>query len=247
MPSRREFLKSAAAAGGAVAVGPAIGPAAGTELEAVLASVAVLPTAGGEYTLPPLPYDYASLEPHIDEQTMRIHHDKHHQGYVNGLNAALGKLAGARQSGDFADVQQLSRLLAFHGGGHANHTLFWQNMAPPGRGGGGEPTGRIAEQIAKDFGDLARFQAHFSAAAAAVEGSGWAVLGWHPLLGRLLVQTMMNQQNLTVLGTVPLLVLDVWEHAYYLKYQNRRGDYVKAWWNVVNWQDAEGRFQHATR
>lgn len=197
------------------------------------------------HELPPLPYDYTALEPHIDEQTMRIHHDKHHAAYVNGLNAAEQGLAAARDSGDFKAVQQLSRLVAFHGGGHSNHTIFWHNMAPPNKGGGGEPGGSLAKQIQTDFGDFAKFRAHFAAAAGAVEGNGWGVLGWHPMLGKLYVQTMMNQQNLTVLGTVPLLLLDVWEHAYYLKYQNRRPDYVEAWWNVVNWSDVQARFDKA--
>lgn len=197
------------------------------------------------HELPPLPYDYNALEPHIDEQTMRIHHDKHHAGYVKGLNAAEEGLAAARQSGDFKAVQQLSRLVAFHGGGHSNHTIFWQNLAPPNSGGGGEPGGKLAEQIQADFGDFDKFRAHFTAASAAVEGSGWGVLSWHPNFGKLHVQTMMNQQNLTVLGSVPLLLLDVWEHAYYLKYQNRRPDYIEAWWNVVNWSDVQARFDKA--
>jgi Fe-Mn family superoxide dismutase len=199
------------------------------------------------YELPPLPYPYEALEPHIDAQTMQIHHDLHHKAYVDGLNKALDGLAKARESGDFAAVQQLSRLVAFHGGGHANHTIFWQNMAPPNKGGGGEPSGELAAAIKRDFGDFAKFKAHFSAAAAAVEGNGWGVLVWHPLLQRLTVQTMMNQQNLTILGSTPLLMIDVWEHAYYLKYQNKRPAYVEAWWNVVNWKDAEQRFAQATK
>lgn len=187
------------------------------------------------FTLPPLPYDYNALEPYIDEQTMRIHHDRHHAGYVNGLNAALEKLAQARESGDFSAVQQLERLVAFHGGGHYNHTIFWQIMAPPGAGGGGEPDGALREQIEKDFGSFEAFKKHFSAAANAVEGSGWGVLAWHPAAEQLLILTMMNQQNLTIIGSQPILMIDVWEHAYYLKYQNRRADYIEAWWNVVNW------------
>jgi len=197
------------------------------------------------HELPPLPYDYNALEPHIDEQTMRVHHDKHHAAYVKGLNAAEESLEAARQAGDFKAVQQLSRLVAFHGGGHSNHTIFWQNMAPPSKGGGGEPGGKLATQIQTDFGDFEKFRNHFTAAAGAVEGSGWGVLSWHPLMGKLHVQTMMNQQNLTVLGSVPLLLLDVWEHAYYLKYQNRRPDYIEAWWNVVNWSDVQARFDKA--
>lgn len=199
------------------------------------------------HTLPPLPYDYNALEPYIDEQTMRLHHDRHHQAYVDGLNRALEGLAKARETGDFAAVQQLSRLVAFHGGGHYNHTVFWNIMAPSGRGGGGEPQGTLREQIEKDFGSFDAFKKHFSAASVAVEGNGWGVLAWHPGLGALLVETMMNQQNLTIIGSYPILMLDVWEHAYYLKYQNRRADYVAAWWNVVNWEAVAQRFEEGKR
>ena len=195
------------------------------------------------YELPALPYAYDALEPHIDEQTMRIHHDKHHAAYITGLNGALAKLAAARESGDFAAVQQLSRLVAFHGGGHTNHTLFWEIMGP---NGGGSPTGDLAKQINKDFGSFDAFQKQFSAASVAVEGSGWGVLAWHPELEALTVQTMMNQQNLTILGSDPILMLDVWEHAYYLKYQNARADYVKAWWNTINWDAVAKRLAGAT-
>jgi len=194
------------------------------------------------YELPALPYAYDALAPHIDEETMRIHHDKHHAAYVTGLNGALDKLAAARESGDLAAVQQLSRLVAFHGGGHTNHTVFWGIMGP---NGGGEPSGGLAGQIDKDFGGFDAFKAHFTAASVAVEGSGWGVLAWHPQLEALTVQTMMNQQNLTVLGSQPILMLDVWEHAYYLQYQNRRPDYVKAWWNVINWAAVAKRLADA--
>ncbi len=197
------------------------------------------------YELPPLPYPYEALEPHIDAKTMQVHHDLHHKAYVDGLNKALEGLAKARESNDFAAVQQLSRLVAFHGGGHSNHTIFWNNLAPAGKGGGGEPGGDLSAQIRKDFGDFAKLKAHFQAAAVAVEGNGWGVLAWQPALGALTVQTMMNQQNLTILGSAPLLLLDVWEHAYYLKYQNRRAEYVTAFWNIVNWKDVEARFAKA--
>lgn len=199
------------------------------------------------YTLLPLPYDYNALEPYIDEQTMRIHHDLHHQAYVNGLNAALEGLAKARQSGDFAAVQQLSRLVAFHGGGHYNHTVFWEIMGPAGKTGGGEPTGALRAQIDADFGSFDAFRKHFSAASAAVEGSGWGVLAWHPAAQALSIQTMMNQQNLTVIGSQPILMIDVWEHAYYLKYQNKRPAYIEAWWNVVNWSAVAARLADAKK
>lgn len=197
-----------------------------------------------KYELPPLPYAYDALEPHIDEQTMRLHHDKHHLSYVNGLNAALDKLAAAREAGDFALIKHWSREAAFHGSGHFLHSIFWPNMAPAGSGSR-EPSGDLAAQIAKDFGSFDAFKAQFSAAAGAVEGSGWALLVWEPNAGQLEVLTAEKHQNLTQWGVVPLLVLDVWEHAYYLKYQNNRGAYVTAWWNVVNWADVAERFAAA--
>ncbi len=198
-----------------------------------------------KHELPPLPYAYDALEPHIDEQTMRLHHDKHHLGYVNGLNKAEEKLAEARAAGDFAMVKHWSREAAFHGSGHFLHAIFWPNMAPAGNGGGGAPSGTLAEQINKDFGSFEAFKAHFTAAAGAVEGSGWALLVWQPVGEKLEVLQSEKHHNLTQWGVVPLLVLDVWEHAYYLKYQNNRGAYVDAWWNVVNWSDVAERFKAA--
>lgn len=195
----------------------------------------------GEYTLPPLPYAYNALEPHIDEQTMRLHHSRHHQGYVNGLNNALKQLADARASGDFALVQHWSRQVSFHGGGHMLHTIFWQNMAQPANGGGGEPQGELAAMINRDFGSFDAMKAHFSAASAAVEGSGWGIMGYEPVGRKLLIFQGENQQKLTVWGIIPVLVLDVWEHAYYLRYQNNRGQYVQNWWNLVNWSDVARR------
>jgi superoxide dismutase, Fe-Mn family len=239
MASRREFMRTVAAAGGIAAFSPLAGVQSASAEEA--------PVVAGSYELPKLPYPYEALEPHIDKETMQIHHDKHHLGYVDGLNKTLAAMQVAREKNDFAAIQQLSRALAFHGSGHANHSVFWTNMAPAGQGGGGEPSGNLASQIKKDFGDLAKFQEQFSAAAGAVEGNGWGVLGWHRELGRLFVVAAMNHQNQTILGTTPLLLLDVWEHAYYLKYQNRRAAYVKAWWNVVNWKDVERRFELAVK
>jgi Fe-Mn family superoxide dismutase len=195
------------------------------------------------HILPPLPYAYNALEPHIDEQTMRLHHDLHHKAYVDGLNAAEEKLAKARESGDWSAVQAVQRALAFHGSGHFNHCVFWENMSPKG---GGTPSGDLGAQITKDLGGFDKFRAHFSQAAATVEGNGWGILAWHPMAGRLLVLASMNHQNQGVHGSIPLLMLDVWEHAYYLKYQNKRAAYVEAWWNVVNWTDVAKRLEKAT-
>jgi Fe-Mn family superoxide dismutase len=194
------------------------------------------------HVLPPLPYDYDALEPHIDAQTMRLHHDLHHKAYVDGLNAAEKKLAEMRDSGDFAAVQGVQRALAFHGSGHFNHCVFWENMSPKG---GGKPKGDLGSRITKDFGSFEKFKAHFTQAAATVEGNGWSVLSWHPAAGHLLVLASMNHQNQGVHGAIPLLMLDVWEHAYYLKYQNKRAAYVEAWWNVVKWDDVAERFEKA--
>jgi Fe-Mn family superoxide dismutase len=198
-----------------------------------------------EYKLPDLPYAYNALEPYIDEATMRLHHDKHHAAYVNGLNAALAKLSDARAKGDMSAVQALSKLVAFHGSGHSMHALFWEIMCPKAESR--EPSsGSLHEAIVRDFGSLDSFKKHFSEAAKAVEGSGWAVLAYEPLGKRLLVLQAENHQKLTVQGSIPLLVLDVWEHAYYLKYQNKRVDYVDAWWNIVNWAEVEEKYSEAT-
>lgn len=234
MTSRRDFLGGLAAISGLMLLDKQGAAAAGEP-----AGAGTSPPA--EYELPPLPYSYDALEPHIDKETMQIHHDKHHAAYVKGLNAALKSLEAARESGDYGNVQQLSRLLAFHGGGHFNHIVFWNNMAPAAKAGG-EPSGKLATAIVRDFGSVQKFRDHFTAAATAVEGNGWGILAYHAALRRLTVMTMMNQQDLVPAGTVPLLMCDVWEHAYYLKYQNKRADYIKAWWNVVNWANVEERY-----
>ena len=195
-----------------------------------------------EYTLPDLPYDYAALEPHISGKIMQLHHDKHHATYVSGANAALAKLAEARSSGDLANINQLESALAFNLGGHVNHSVFWTNMSPDG---GDKPTGELASAIDEFFGSFDGFQAHFAANAIAVQGSGWSVLGWDPLGSKLLIHQLKDQQGQTPLGTIPVLQLDMWEHAYYLDYLNVRPDYVKAWWNVVNWENVAQRFEAA--
>jgi Fe-Mn family superoxide dismutase len=199
-----------------------------------------------EYKLPDLPYAYNALEPYIDEATMRLHHDKHHAAYVNGLNAALKKLEEARAKGDLSSVQALSKLVAFHGSGHTMHALFWEVMCPHAKSVEPE-SGALYDALVRDFGSLEAFKKHFSEAAKAVEGSGWAVLAYEPVGKRLLVLQAENHQKLTMQGSIPLLALDVWEHAYYLKYQNKRADYVDAFWNIVNWAEVEKRFSYATR
>lgn len=258
--NRRTFLAMTGAATAAASMGLAAcataqtpakaSSAAGVQPKAMAAPMAGLLMAGydsktDKYVLPPLPYANDALEPSIDALTMSIHHDKHHQGYVNGLNKALDQLKAARKEGDYSTIKHLSRDVSFNGGGHVLHSIFWQNMAPAKKGGGGEPTGALAKEIVRDFGSVDAFRKQFSAAAGAVEGSGWGVLGREPISGRLLVIQGEKQQNLGIWGLDPLLVLDVWEHAYYVKYQNRRTDYVKAWWDVVNWKDVATRAGHA--
>ncbi len=198
----------------------------------------------GLYVLPDLPYAYHALEPAIDAQTMQIHHGKHHQGYVDGLNSALAKLANARDAGDYDSVRALSRSVAFNGGGHTLHTLFWNNMA--GEGDRGQPSGRFAAAVLREFGSLEKMKAHFVAAASGVEGSGWGIVGVDLLSKQMLILQGENQQKLTTWGFVPILVCDVWEHAYYLKYQNKRKDYVEAFWGVIHWLEVARRYDAAT-
>ncbi len=194
------------------------------------------------YTLPELPYDYAALEPHISGKIMQLHHDKHHQAYVTGANAALDALAEARESGNLANVNKLEKDLAFNVGGHVNHTIFWNNLSPEG---GERPEGELAAALDEYFGSFEKFQAHFTATAMGVQGSGWAVLAWDALGQRANVVQLFDQQGNLPAGTVPLLMLDVWEHAYYLDYLNVRADYVGAFWNIANWADVAKRFDAA--
>jgi Fe-Mn family superoxide dismutase len=200
------------------------------------------------FTLPPLPYDYKALEPHIDEQTMRLHHDKHHATYVNNLNAALEQHADLQNKSIeelMAGVDQLPEAIRTpvrnNGGCHANHTMFWEMMAP---GGAKEPGGELANAINGAFGGFAAFKEQFVKACTGRFGSGW---GWLTAdrSGRLAIESTPNQDTPLMTGKIPLLGCDVWEHAYYLKYQNRRPDYVAAWWNVVNWTDVARRFEKA--
>ena len=192
-----------------------------------------------KHELPALPYEYNALEPYYEERTLRLHHGAHHKAYVDGLNNAEAKLIEARDKSDFLLVKHWERELAFHGSGHILHSIFWTNMAP---GGGTSPNGVIARQIEVDFGSFAAFKGQFSAAAAAVEASGWSLLCWNPLFHKLEILTAEKHQNLTQWGAIPLLVLDLWEHAYYLQYQNKRAAFIEAWWNLVNWNNVNTRY-----
>jgi len=196
------------------------------------------------FTLPPLPYDFAALEPHIDAKTMEIHHGKHHQTYVNNLNAAIEKapeLASKSLEDLMRGVNSLPEAVRTpirnNGGGHWNHSMFWQIMAPKA---GGEPGGALGAAIKSAFGDFAKFREQFSAAGVGRFGSGWAWLINSG--GKLTITSTPNQDNPLMEGQKAIMGLDVWEHAYYLKYQNRRPDYINAWWNVVNWKEVEKRF-----
>ena len=198
-----------------------------------------------KYVLPDLPYKYNALEPAISEEIMRLHHDKHHAAYVNGANGALEKLEKGRAVGlKDVDVKAIVRDLAFNASGHVLHSLFWTNMSPKA---GGKPGGNLSDQINKDFGSFDSFKLQLSNAAKTVEGSGWGILAYDPLSEQLLTLQTEKHQNLTVQGSIPLLVLDVWEHAYYLQYKNDRGAFVDKLWDVVSWSDVEARFDKAKR
>ncbi len=194
------------------------------------------------YTLPELPYDYSALEPHISGKIMELHHDKHHAAYVAGANAALESLAAAREAGDLSKVNQFSKDLAFHVGGHTNHTIFWNNLSPEG---GERPQGDLAAAIDDAFGSFEKFQAHFTAAAMGIQGSGWAVLAYDSLSGKLNIFQLFDQQANVPVGQVPVFMVDMWEHAFYLDYLNVKADYVKAIWNIANWQDVAARLENA--
>ena len=195
-----------------------------------------------EYTLPDLPYDHSALEPHISGRIMELHHDKHHATYVAGANTALAELAELRSTGDFATVNLHEKNLAFNLAGHVNHSVFWPNMTPDGAG---RPDGEIAAAIDDQFGGFEGFQGHFTATAMGVQGSGWAALTWDSVGQKLLINQLYDHQGNLAAGLVPLLMLDMWEHSFYLDSQNVKADYVKAWWNVVNWADVQQRLTTA--
>jgi len=204
----------------------------------------------GKYTLPEMPYAYDALEPHIDAQTMEIHHTKHHQKYTDGMNGALEKLSPELQEKEIEEIlsninqvpDDIKGAINFNGGGYDNHKLFWNSMK---QNGGGEPTGAIADAINDSFGSFAEFKELFSSKTAPLQGSGWGWLVYNSNSGKVEYKAMSNQTSPRTEGLVPLLGLDVWEHAYYLKYQNKRPDYIAAWWNVINWDDVNDRFSKA--
>ena len=194
------------------------------------------------YTLPDLPYDPGALEPHISGRIMALHHDKHHAAYVKGANTALDKLSDIREKGDFSTIAMLEKNLAFHVSGHVLHSLFWTNLSPDG---GGVPEGPLADVLDETFGGFPAFRQQMTEAAATIQGSGWALASWEPVAGRLVVQQVHDHQGNHGQGTVPLLAIDAWEHAYYLQYENRKTEFFDAVWNVVNWVDVARRLADA--
>jgi Fe-Mn family superoxide dismutase len=191
------------------------------------------------YELPELSYAYDALEPHLSAEILELHHGKHHKAYVDGANATFEKLVEARSSGDFGTINQLEKNMAFHLSGHVLHSLFWTNMAPDG---GGEPDGELAAAVKEYFGSFTALRAQMTEAAMNVQGSGWGALSWEPMAGRLIVEQVYDHQGNVGQGGPPLLVLDMWEHAYYLQYKNVKKDWVESYWNLVNWPDVAERF-----
>lgn len=236
---RRDFLKKVGFAGGAVLVGGGTMPTYARE-GGVVNKLTSSQHSPGTHELPPLPYPYNALEPVIDEQTLRLHHGVHHAGYVKGLNTAEKKLAEVRASGDYSIVKHWERELAFHGSGHILHTIFWQNLSPQG---GGKPNGKLAGALVTAFGSYDAFKKELIAATNAVEGSGWGILAYQMIFKGLVILQTEKHQDLTQWGAVPLLVIDVWEHAYYLKYQNRRGEFVDNIFTIINWSDVASRYE----
>ncbi|WLD95402.1 superoxide dismutase [Alkalihalobacillus sp. AL-G] len=198
----------------------------------------------GGHELPPLTYPYDALEPYINRRIMKLHHDKHHKSYVEGLNKAEKEMEKARRRNDYGLIKHWEREAAFNGAGHYLHTIFWNIMHPHG---GGKPKGELLSEIERWFGSFEQFKQHFSEAAKQVEAVGWAILVWAPRSHRPEILQAEKHQNLSQWDVIPLLVLDVWEHAYYLQYENNRGNYVDNWWNVVNWGEVEKRYNSAKK
>ncbi len=199
------------------------------------------------YKLPELPYDFSALEPVISGEIMELHYSKHHQAYVNNLNAALEKSSEAMSKGDLGAMIGLQQAIKFNGGGHVNHSIFWTNLAPTSKGGGTPPKGELMQALQKQFGSLEGFIEKFSAHTVGIQGSGWGWLGYNKSLKELVMTTCSNQDPLSTQGHVPLLGIDVWEHAYYLQYKNVRADYVKNIWKIINWRNVEERYAMAMK
>jgi len=194
------------------------------------------------YVLPDLPYDYGALEPHVSRRIMELHHDRHHRGYVDGANKAIEQLLEAREQQNFDNIAAIEKVLAFNISGHVLHSIFWQNMSPDG---GGEPQGELADAIERDFTSFELLKAQLIHAASTTMGSGWAALVWDPVIKRLGTTQIHDHQSEVTQGGLPLLVIDAWEHAYYLQYQTDKAKFFQALWDVWNWNDVAARFAHA--
>ena len=197
-----------------------------------------------KYALPELPYAHNALEPHVKKEILELHHGKHHAAYVTNANATLDKLEEARSKGDFAAMPAMERALAFNVAGHVLHSIFWKNLKP---NGGGAPTGALAEQINKDLGSFDNFKKQLDAASSTVFGSGWGAVVWEPVLGRLITTQIYDHQSNFTVGGTPIMVVDAWEHAWYLQYQNRKAEFFAALWNVFNWDDISARLDEAKK
>ena len=196
------------------------------------------------YELPDLPYDFGALEPHYSGEILELHHDKHHATYVAGANTTLEKLSEARDKDDFGAIVGLEKTLAFNVSGHVLHSIFWKNLSPDG---GDKPTGDLGAAIDEYFGSFDAFKAQLTQTTTTIQGSGWGVLAWEPLGQRLLIEQVYDHQSNVANGSVPLLVLDAWEHAFYLQYKNVKADYVAALWNIIKWSDVAGRLSSASK
>ncbi len=194
------------------------------------------------YELPELDYDYGALEPHISGEINELHHTKHHQTYVNGANQTLEKLAEAREANDFSSIVGLETTLAFNLAGHANHVVWWKILSP---NGGDKPTGELAAAIDEAFGSFDKFKAQFTAVCTTIQGNGWGALSWDPIGKTMITQQLLDHHNNLILPTIPILLVDVWEHAFYLQYKNVKPDYVNALWNVFDWAEIGRRFEDA--
>ncbi len=231
--NRRDFIKQAGLFTALSAIGTTIPSALsiGNQKELFLNNT--------EHKLPKLPYDFDALEPVIDAKTVEIHYTKHHQGYVNGLNKAEAKITDAMGRKDYSEIDYWTKKMAFTGAGNFLHTLYWNSMS---ENGGGKPKTSIMDRMKIDFGSFDNFKSYFSSVTAKVEGSGWGILAMKPETKQLIILQAENHQKLTTWDIVPIMALDVWEHAYYLKYQNHRKDYIKEWWNIVNWDNVEKNY-----
>lgn len=241
MTTRRDFLQNSAAVVGSIALASNVAQAKDSMQAALYPDK--LTDDAGKYVLLPLPYAYEALEPVIDARTVEFHYNFHHKPAVAAANKAEDGLALARETGDFALVKHYEKELALGLSSHILHTIYWSNLSAKG----GSPTGMLLKGIEKNFKSFDKFKAHLTAATTSVEGAGWGILGYLPASGKLMVLQCENHQKLTAWGVVPILVLDVWEHAYYLKYQNRRAEYVNGLLNIINWDNVAARFDAATR